>query len=173
MGQQLTFKCQHCEYENINKVTFQKHCNTKHASVYMGSDKYGPECTLCSDKFTTTEAFNEHKADHLKEIESMDVTSLPNGHDIFGCNLCSFESGHDDSVKAKKIQPVQSGLYGSLPNIGRGVARCGKSYLMYWNIYIWRIIIFEGTLQGSYTEMFVLFKVSLPVGSHTILVKNC
>ena len=51
VGQQLTFKCQHCEYENINKVTFQKHCNSKHASVYTGSEEYDHECPLCSDKF--------------------------------------------------------------------------------------------------------------------------
>jgi hypothetical protein len=108
LGQHPFFKWQHCEYENIHKVIFQKHCNSKHTSVYMGSEEYGHECPLCSDKFTTTEAFNEHKADHLKEIESMDKTSLTNGHDIFECNLCSFESGHDDSVKEHMIEHVNA-----------------------------------------------------------------
>ena len=46
-GQQLTFKCQHCEYKNINKVTFQKHCNSKHASVCTGSEENGHECMYC------------------------------------------------------------------------------------------------------------------------------
>ena len=62
----------------------------------------------CSDKFTTTEAFNKHKADHLKEIERMDVTSLTNGHDIFMWNLCSLETGHDDSVKEHMIEHVNA-----------------------------------------------------------------
>jgi hypothetical protein len=94
--------------KNINKVTFQKHCNSKHASIYKGSEEYDHECPPCSDRFTTIEAFNEHKADHLKEIESMDIRSLTNGHDIFECNLCSFESGNDDSVKEHMIEHVNA-----------------------------------------------------------------
>ena len=42
----------------------------------------------------------------MKEIQSMDITSLTNGHDIFECNLCSFESAHDDSVKEHMIEDV-------------------------------------------------------------------
>ena len=99
LGQQPFFKWQHCKYENIHKVIFQKHCNSKHTSVYMGSKEYGHECPLCSDKFTTTEVFNEHKAD-----QSMDVACLPIGHEIFEYNLCSFESDPDHNVKEHMIE---------------------------------------------------------------------
>ena len=61
--------------------------------------QYTWECPLCSDKFTTTEVFNEHKADH-----SMDVACLPIGHEIFECNLCSFESDPDHNVKEHMIE---------------------------------------------------------------------
>ena len=36
----------------------------------------------------------------------MNIESLTNGHDLFECNLCSFESGHEDSVKEHLIQHV-------------------------------------------------------------------
>ena len=34
------------------------------------------------------------------------LESLTNGHDLFECNLCSFESGHEDSVKEHLIEHV-------------------------------------------------------------------
>ena len=66
------------------------------------------ECPLCSDGFSTIAELNDHKAEHLEEIENMDVASLTNGHDVFECNLCSFESGHEDSVKEHMIEHVNS-----------------------------------------------------------------
>ena len=38
----------------------------------------------------------------------MDIASLTNVHDVFECNLCSFESGHEDSVKEHMIEHVNS-----------------------------------------------------------------
>ena len=35
---QLQFKCEKCEYECPNKITFQKHCNTKHAEVEVDNE---------------------------------------------------------------------------------------------------------------------------------------
>ena len=32
--------------------------------------------------------------------------SLRNGHDMFACNLCSFELGHEDGVKEHLIEHV-------------------------------------------------------------------
>ena len=93
VGQQLNFKCPHCKYENISKWSFQKHCNIKHATIYKGSEEPGHECSLCSDQLSTIEKLHDHKADHLEEIESIDVASLTNGNELFQCNICSFESG--------------------------------------------------------------------------------
>ena len=36
----------------------------------------------------------------------MDIKSLTNGHDLFECNICSFESRHEDSVKEHLIEHV-------------------------------------------------------------------
>ena len=35
---------------------------------------------------------------------------MTNGHDLFECNLCSFESGHEDSVKEHISAHVNSAL---------------------------------------------------------------
>ena len=35
---------------------------------------------------------------------------MTNGHELFECNLCSFESGHEDSVKEHLLDHL------SLPN---------------------------------------------------------
>ena len=79
---QLQFKCEKCEYECPNKITFQKHCNTKHAEIEVDKES-GFECLLCKDRLTTSEDFDEHVAEHLDEIENMDIASLTNGHDLF------------------------------------------------------------------------------------------
>ena len=39
----------------------------------------------------------------MEEIEGMDITSLTNEHDLFECNLCTFESGNKDSVREHMI----------------------------------------------------------------------
>ena len=55
-------------------------------------------------RLTTSEDFNENVAEHLDEIENMDIASLTNDHDLLECNLCSFESGRGDSVKEHMIE---------------------------------------------------------------------
>ena len=62
---------------------------------------------------------DQHKAEHIEEIENIYIESLTNGHHMFDCNICSFESGHKDSVKEHLIQHVnspkdESGYEGSL-----------------------------------------------------------
>ena len=42
----------------------------------------------------------------MEEIEEMDIASLTNEHDLFECNLCSFESGYGDNVKENLIDHV-------------------------------------------------------------------
>ena len=105
---ELKFKCQECRYECQNNVTLQKHWNTKHAcmATVTKGDTIDQVCGLCEDKFSTTEDFNEHIAEHIEEIENISIESLTNGHDLFECNMCSFESGHEDSVKEHLIEHV-------------------------------------------------------------------
>ena len=55
---------------------------------------------------TTSEDFNKHMAEHLDEIENMDIASLTNEDDVFECNLCSFESGLGDSLKEHMIEHI-------------------------------------------------------------------
>ena len=58
-----------------------------------------PKCSLCDEKFNMIKEYEEHIQEHKDEIEDLDVTAITNGHELFECNLCSFESGHEDSVK--------------------------------------------------------------------------
>lgn len=108
--EKVNFQCHHCDFECENKVTLNKHTNTKHA--LNESDKefavsYNKsECSLCDDNFQSAAEFRSHIKDHMEEIENMDIASLTNGHDLFECNLCSFESGCGDSVKEHLINHV-------------------------------------------------------------------
>ena len=60
------------------------------------------ECALCDDMFSSNPDFQEH----LEEIKEINIYSLTNGHDIFECNLCSFESGHINSIREHLITHV-------------------------------------------------------------------
>ena len=39
----------------------------------------------------------------MEDIEGLNISTLTNGHEMFEYNLCSFESGHEDSVKEHLI----------------------------------------------------------------------
>ena len=45
----------------------------------------------------------KRKEEHIEEIEELYISTLTNGHEMFECNMCSFESGHEDSVKEHLI----------------------------------------------------------------------
>ena len=47
--------------------------------------------------------FQKHKEEHKEEIEVLDISTFTNGHEVFECNLCSFESGHEGSLKEHAI----------------------------------------------------------------------
>ena len=66
---------------------------------------------MCEDRLDTSEEYEQHIAEHLEEIEEIDIESLTNGHDLFDCNLCSFESGHEDSVREHFIEHVNHPKY--------------------------------------------------------------
>ena len=61
------------------------------------------ECSICEDKFKNKYEFLKHKEEHIEEIEELDISTPTNGHEMFECNTCSFECGHEDSVKDNLI----------------------------------------------------------------------
>ena len=61
------------------------------------------ECSICKDKLKNKYEFLKHKEEHIEETEEFDISTPTNGHEMFECNMCSFESGHEDSVKDNLI----------------------------------------------------------------------
>ena len=123
------YMCDKCDFKTDKEITLTKHTNTKHAQHVVESNTElchtaEFECSLCKDRVDTNEDLEQHIAEHIEEIENMDIKRLTNGHDLFECNLCSFESGHEDSVKEHLIEHVhppkisettdQSGYEGSV-----------------------------------------------------------
>ena len=109
-GQQHKNKCDHCDFKGKNQVTLSKHVNKKHAQDKAEHAQTKTvadlECALCDDKFSSNPDFQEHIKEHLEEIKEINIYSLTNGHDIFECNLCSFESGHINSIREHLITHV-------------------------------------------------------------------
>jgi hypothetical protein len=87
------------------KITLNKHTNTNHGGNI--EEKLGfSKCSLCEEKFDTEKELQKHKEDHIEEIEGTNIAEITNGHDLFECNLCSFESGHEDSIREHMIVHV-------------------------------------------------------------------
>ena len=102
------FKCDQCNFKTNKINTLTKHTTTKHA--IMISKECNSKCSLCEDRFQTDQEFKKHIAEHMEEIEVMDLASLTHGNDLFECNLCSFESGMGDSIREHLIDHVNSSL---------------------------------------------------------------
>ena len=106
-------KCDQCDFKSNKEITLSKHMNTKHAEKVIENDTELKicqssefECASCKDRVNTNKELGQHIAEHIEEIENTDIESLTNGHDLFECNLCGFESGHKDSVKEHLIEHV-------------------------------------------------------------------
>ena len=97
-SQKQDFKCDQCDFLCPKNETLMKHTNTKH-DCKTEIELSQSECSICDDRFKTKAEYQKHKQEHLEEIEGLDITTLTNGHDLFECNLCSFESGVGDSIK--------------------------------------------------------------------------
>ena len=54
---------------------------------------------MCEDSFLTDEEFNIHINQHLTEIIVMDIEYFKNGHEVFVCNMCIFESKNNEQIK--------------------------------------------------------------------------
>ena len=67
------YKCDKCEYRSATKVSLIKHVNTKHAlnsvKEVITEQVVVPKCTLCDDNFNTFKEYEEHKQEHIDEIE--------------------------------------------------------------------------------------------------------
>ena len=76
--------------EQCNSTEAQQ--NTKHTGMATGtkSDSIEYKCALCKDPLDKSEDYDQHIAEHIEEIENMNVEILTNGHDLFECNLFYF-----------------------------------------------------------------------------------
>ena len=92
----------------VTRLLFKSTATPSRLQNTKNSVECNYECPLCSDQFSTIEGLNHHKAEHLEENINLDVASLTNEYELFECNLCSFESGHEDSVKEHMIDHVNS-----------------------------------------------------------------
>ena len=86
--------------------------NTKktHNEDKKVAEMYESKCGLCEDTFTSNEDFKNHIAEHKEEIDEIDIVSLTNYHEMFKCNLCSFESGYDGSIREHFMDHVNYSL---------------------------------------------------------------
>ena len=91
--QENSYQCDKCEYNATTEMMLRKHSNTKH------NDTERLECTLCEENFTVYEEYTNHRMNHLTEIETVDIEFLKNGHEIFECSICKFQSNDTDVVK--------------------------------------------------------------------------
>ena len=98
--------CPQCDYVCEKRYTFNKHINTKHQCIKTEIIDCTSKCSLCTDTFKTKNEFEMHIKEHIDEIEELDISTLTNGHEVFECNLCSFESGLGDSIREHLIDHV-------------------------------------------------------------------
>ena len=108
---QASYKCNEFNEEfqsndalavHISKEHEKDHSDKQEYSVLGKQAKHVPDmkdCPLCEDSFLTDEEFNIHINEHLTEIKSMNIEYLKNGHEIFVCNICSFESNNTEQIK--------------------------------------------------------------------------
>ena len=80
--------------------------NTKHKGKHSEKMVCKSKCSLCEDTFETKNDFEMHLKEHIVEIEELDIEKITNGHYLFECNLCSFESEYDDSIREHLIHHV-------------------------------------------------------------------
>ena len=119
------FTCDECNFTSNTRMTLNKHTNTKHAEKDSGN-----ECSLCEDSFLSAKEFKKHIDEHIEEIEGLDLVSLTKGHDLFECNLCSFESGHEDSIREHLIAHVNPQNEDISVNIVAKQAECQNKCLL-------------------------------------------
>ena len=98
-------KCNQCEFVCEKEITLNKHTNTKHGTSLETQICFS-ECLICEEKFVTKCKLQKHKDDHIEEIKSLVIKKITKGHELLECNLCSFESGHEDSIREHMIDHV-------------------------------------------------------------------
>ena len=114
------YECNKCHEKFKGIDNLANHMSTEHDNKVVESsekqtfgeiDKQAlPDitCPLCEDTFLTDQDFNIHINEHLAEIKSMDIEYLKNGHKIFACYLCNFESSDTNLIKKHLARHTQS-----------------------------------------------------------------
>ena len=59
----------------------------------------------------------------------MDIASITNGHNLFECNLCGFDSGHGDSIREHMIDHVKPTSENNPADISKEIAEPTKSLI--------------------------------------------
>ena len=85
--------CKKHNFISNTRITLNDYTDTKN-----GENDSGHMCSLCKDSFSSAKEFKNHIDEHIEEIKGLDLLSLTKGHKLFNCNMCSFESGHNDSI---------------------------------------------------------------------------
>ena len=98
-------KCNQCAFVCEKEITLNKHINTKHGTGLETQICFS-ECLICEEKFVTKSKLQKHKDDHIEEINALVIKKITKGHELLECNLCSFESGHEDSIREHMIDHV-------------------------------------------------------------------
>ena len=78
------------------------HLESEHKDVLGKVIQQEPEiseCSICDDKFITEEEYTNHVKEHLEEIKDIDIEFLKNGHEIFDCSTCKFQSNKPEAIK--------------------------------------------------------------------------
>ena len=104
-GKEQELKCNQCAFVCEKEITLNKHTNTKH-STSLETQICFSECLICEEKFVTKWKLQKQKEDYIEEIEALDIKKITKGHELFECNLCSFESGQEDSIREHLIDHV-------------------------------------------------------------------
>ena len=55
---------------------------------------------------TQKNSFQEHISEHMEEIEVIDINTLNKDEDRFECDMCSFKTGNESSIRDRIIEHV-------------------------------------------------------------------
>ena len=122
-----SYNCYKCHEVFESETVPKSHTEDKHKSEYISqsaakldSEPIIPECSLCEDRFTSQMEDTEHINTYIDEIQGIDIEDLKNGHEVFECSLCEFNSNDPETVKGHltehALKPKENTVEKLLPN---------------------------------------------------------
>ena len=89
------------------KIISNKPTNTKHG-VKAVAEASSSKFLAWDDKLKIKSEFINHDEEHMDEIEVLDISTTTNSNTIYECNLCNFESWHEDSIQEHLIDRLNN-----------------------------------------------------------------